>query len=122
MGIERISEFDTLTGVVLVNKKTISIFPASHFVTSEDKLKIAIKNIRKELEERLEFFKSQNKLLEYQTQISELQCMLNIPLPRIIRFGLNIPFSAVKTPLPTRLTTLILIFPATAVKQSSSII
>jgi len=64
--IERISEFDTLTGVVLVNKKTISIFPASHFVTSEDKLKIAIKNIRKELEERLEYFKSQNKLLEYQ--------------------------------------------------------
>ena len=64
--IERISEFDTLTGVVLVNKKTISIFPASHFVTSEDKLKIAIKNIKKELEERLEYFKSQNKLLEYQ--------------------------------------------------------
>ena len=64
--IERISEFDTLTGVILVNKKTISIFPASHFVTSEDKLKIAIKNIRKELEERLEYFKSQNKLLEYQ--------------------------------------------------------
>ena len=64
--IERISEFDTLTGVVLINKKTISIFPASHFVTSEDKLKIAIKNIRKELEERLEYFKSQNKLLEYQ--------------------------------------------------------
>jgi len=64
--IEKISEFDTLTGNVLVNKKTISIFPASHFVTSEDKLKIAINNIRKELEERLEYFKSQNKLLEYQ--------------------------------------------------------
>jgi len=64
--IERISEFDTLTGVILVNKKTVSIFPASHFVTSEDKLKIAVKNIRKELEDRLEYFKSQNKLIEYQ--------------------------------------------------------
>ena len=64
--IEKISEFDTLTGAILVNKKSVSIFPASHFVTSEDKLKIAVKNIRKELEERLEYFKSQNKLLEYQ--------------------------------------------------------
>lgn len=64
--IEKISEFDTLTGVILQNKKTISIFPASHFVTSDEKLKIAIQNIRKELEERLEFFKENNKLLEYQ--------------------------------------------------------
>ena len=64
--IEKISEFDTLTGVILQNKKTISIFPASHFVTSEDKLKIAIENIKKELEERLAYFKENNKLLEYQ--------------------------------------------------------
>ena len=64
--IDRICEFDTLTGAVLVDKKSISIFPASHFVTSEDKLKIAIKNIKQELEERLIYFKEQNKLLEYQ--------------------------------------------------------
>ena len=64
--IDRISEFDTLTGTVLNDKKTISIFPASHFVTSEDKLKKAIINIRKELEERLAYFKENNKLLEYQ--------------------------------------------------------
>ena len=64
--IDRISEFDTLTGAILSNKKTITIFPASHFVTSEEKLKIAIKNIRKELEERLEYFKQNNKLIEYQ--------------------------------------------------------
>ena len=64
--IEKISEFDTLTGTILVNKKSVSIFPASHFVTSEDKLKIAIKNIREELNERLEYFKNENKLLEYQ--------------------------------------------------------
>ena len=64
--IERICEFDLVTGSIITNKKTISIFPASHFVTSEDKLKIAIKNIRKELEEQLEYFKQNNKLLEYQ--------------------------------------------------------
>ena len=64
--IDRISEFDTLTGVILANKKSVSLFPASHFVTSEDKLKIAVANIRKELEERLAYFKENNKLLEYQ--------------------------------------------------------
>ena len=64
--IEKISEFDTLTGAILQNKRTVSIFPASHFVTSEDKLKIAIENIKKELEERLIYFKENNKLLEYQ--------------------------------------------------------
>ncbi len=64
--IDRISEFDTLTGTILANKKSVSLFPASHFVTSEDKLKIAVANIRKELEERLAYFKENNKLLEYQ--------------------------------------------------------
>ena len=64
--IDRISEFDTLTGAILSNKKTITIFPASHFVTSEEKLKIAIQNIRKELEQQLDFFKQNNKLIEYQ--------------------------------------------------------
>ena len=64
--IEAIKEFDPLTGSITSNKKTISLFPASHFVTSPEKLKIAIENIRKELEERLEYFKENNKLLEYQ--------------------------------------------------------
>ena len=64
--IERVSEFDTLTGVILNDKKSISIFPASHFVTSDEKLKIAIKNIKIELEEQLAYFKRENKLLEYQ--------------------------------------------------------
>ena len=64
--IDRISEFDVLTGVVTQSKKTISIFPASHFVTSDEKLQKAIQNIRKELEERLAYFKENNKLLEYQ--------------------------------------------------------
>ena len=64
--IEKISEFDTLTGNILLNKKTVSIFPASHFVTSEEKLKVAITNIKQELQEQLEYFKKNNKLLEYQ--------------------------------------------------------
>ena len=64
--IDRISEFDLVTGSILFDKKTVSIFPASHFVTSEDKLKIAVENIRQELKEQLKKFKSQNKLLEYQ--------------------------------------------------------
>ena len=61
--VDRISEIDTLTGAILSNKKTISIFPASHFVTSEEKLKHAIVTIKEELKSRLEELKSQNKLL-----------------------------------------------------------
>ena len=61
--IDRISEIDTLTGVVLGNKKNISIFPASHFVVSDDKLKAAIERIKVELKERLEELKADNKLL-----------------------------------------------------------
>ncbi len=64
--IDSIKEFDPLTGNITANKKTIALFPASHFVTSPEKLKIAIENIRKELDERLEYFKENNKLLEYQ--------------------------------------------------------
>ncbi len=64
--VERISEFDTLTGAILTDKKTVSIFPASHFVTADWKLKKAIGNIREELKEQLEKFKKENKLLEYQ--------------------------------------------------------
>lgn len=64
--IDRISEFDTITGKIIKDKKSISIFPASHFVTSDDKLKIAVKNIKEELNERLEYFKEHNKLIEEQ--------------------------------------------------------
>ena len=64
--IDRISEIDPLTGAIKNNKKTVSIFPASHFVTSDEKLKVAIKTIKEELKDRLEYFKENNKLLEYQ--------------------------------------------------------
>ena len=64
--IDRISEFDTLTGKILKDKKSVSIFPASHFVTSDAKLKQAIENIRKEAEERCNYFKEKGKLIEEQ--------------------------------------------------------
>lgn len=62
--IDRISEIDSLTGNILNNKKSISIFPASHFVISDDKLHEAVKRIKEELKERLTYFKENNKLLE----------------------------------------------------------
>ena len=64
--VDRISEMDTLTGAIIKNKKSVTIFPASHFVTSEEKLKEAIKRIKEELKERVEVLKSENKLLECQ--------------------------------------------------------
>ena len=64
--IDRICTFDPLTGVIEQNKKTISIFPASHFVTSSEKLKIAIERIEKELEDRLKVLHDNGKLLEEQ--------------------------------------------------------
>ena len=64
--IDRISMFEPLTGRTLNTVKTISIFPASLFVTSDEKLKEAIKRIENELKERLEELKSEGKLLEEQ--------------------------------------------------------
>ena len=64
--IDRISEIDSLTGKVERVIKNITIFPASHFVTSEGKMKKAIETIKEELKDRLEELKAQNKLLEAQ--------------------------------------------------------
>ena len=61
--IDRISEIDTLKGTILNNMKNISIFPASHFVVSDEKLKAAIARIKEELKERLQELRENNKLL-----------------------------------------------------------
>ncbi len=61
--IDRICEIDTLTGVVTNNVKNVSIFPASHFVVSDQKLQDAIVRIKEELKERLEELKAENKLV-----------------------------------------------------------
>ena len=62
--IDRISAIDVLTGAVIENKKSIAIFPASHFVVGDEKLKAAIKRIKEELVERVDYFKEHNKPLE----------------------------------------------------------
>ncbi|MCF6138708.1 excinuclease ABC subunit UvrB [Pseudalkalibacillus berkeleyi] len=64
--IDRITEVDALTGEILGERKHVAIFPASHFVTREEKMKLAIKRIQAELEERLKELKDQDKLLEAQ--------------------------------------------------------
>nr|WP_272506128.1 excinuclease ABC subunit UvrB [Natronobacillus azotifigens] len=64
--IDRIREVDALTGEIIGDREHIAIFPASHFVTGEDKLKIAMKNIEAELEEQLKYFRENDKLLEAQ--------------------------------------------------------
>ncbi|MFB5660913.1 excinuclease ABC subunit UvrB [Alteribacillus sp. HJP-4] len=64
--IDRITEVDALTGEVLGERKHIAIFPASHFVTREEKLTRAIKNIEKELAGQLKKFREEGKELEAQ--------------------------------------------------------
>lgn len=64
--IDRISEIDSLTGEVLGFRNHITVFPASHYVTSKEKLLKAVKRIQDELEQRLNYFRSQEKLLEAQ--------------------------------------------------------
>ncbi|MGH7239449.1 MAG: excinuclease ABC subunit UvrB, partial [Candidatus Saccharimonadales bacterium] len=64
--VERITRIDPLTGEILKNLKTVTIFPGSHYVTPHDQLKIAMEKIETELAERLAFFKKNNKLLEAQ--------------------------------------------------------
>ena len=64
--IDKIVEFDIVTVKVLTEKNSISLFAASHFVTNNEKIKKAVKNIKEELEERLAYLKKENKLLEYQ--------------------------------------------------------
>jgi len=62
--IDRIVEIDPLTGELLTELDSIDIYPAKHFVTSHDKLMPAIENIQKELAERLDELKRQEKVLE----------------------------------------------------------
>ena len=64
--VDRICIFDPLTGVLEKQVKNISIFPATHFVTSKEKLQEAIRRIQEELEKQLKYFKDNNKLLEEQ--------------------------------------------------------
>ena len=64
--IEKISEINPLTGKVIATRNHVMIFPNSHYVTTTDKMERAIISIEKELEERVKYFKENNKLLEAQ--------------------------------------------------------
>ncbi|KOP63776.1 excinuclease ABC subunit B [Lysinibacillus sp. FJAT-14745] len=64
--IDRIREVDALTGEILAERDHVAIFPASHFVTREEKMRKAIENIEKELEERLALLRAEDRLLEAQ--------------------------------------------------------
>ena len=64
--IEKITTVDNLTGEVLNKKNSFSIFPAKHWVTSEERMSSAIKDIESELDDQIKILKSQNKLLELQ--------------------------------------------------------
>ena len=62
--IERIVQIDQLTGEVLLEKEEIDIYPAKHFLTSRDKMKMAVNDIRNELTDRSSYLRSHDKLLE----------------------------------------------------------
>ncbi len=64
--VERIINIDPLTGEIIKEVDSVTIFPGSHYVTPREKLAVAIKNIRKESEERVKWFESHSKLLEAQ--------------------------------------------------------
>ena len=64
--IEKISEVDYVTGNVIARRNHAAIFPASHYITTKDKMESAISEIEKELEERMAYFKENDKLLELQ--------------------------------------------------------
>ena len=64
--VDRITEFDPLTGEVKSRLEHVAIFPASHYVVSAEKMEAAIKNIEAELKERVDYFKREDKLIEAQ--------------------------------------------------------
>ena len=81
--VERISSVDPLTGELLSELDSLDIFPAKHFVTSKEKLELAIESIRQELKERLAELKGQDKLLE----ASRLEERTNYDLEMLVEAG-----------------------------------
>ena len=81
--VERISEFDVLTGEIAGERKEVIIFPASHYVTDEEDMKVAEGTIRKELREQVALFNAQGKLLEAQ----RIEQRTNFDLEMIAEMG-----------------------------------
>ncbi len=82
--VERISEFDPLTGEVILDHARLEIFPATQFITDEDKLEAAIEDIQQELQERIAFFKERTMLLE--AQRIEQRTMYDLEMLREVGF------------------------------------
>lgn len=82
--IERIAEINVLTGEMSGLRNHVSIFPASHYVTSSDKLDRAILDIEKELQERVQYFKENEKLIE--AQRIQQRTMYDIEMLREVGF------------------------------------
>jgi excinuclease ABC subunit B len=81
--IERIMEVDSLTGEMLAEKESIDIYPAKHFVTSRDKLLLAMEDIKRELAQRLTELNSQGKLLE----AARLETRTNYDMEMLVEMG-----------------------------------
>ncbi len=64
--IERIAQFDPLTGEIIANHEVVVVFPAAQFVADQDKLKVALHNIQLELDQQVNFFKREGKIVEAQ--------------------------------------------------------
>lgn len=82
--IEKITEVNALTGEIIGKRNHVSIFPASHFATSSDKIEHAIKGIERELEERVKYFQDNGKLLE--AQRIQQRTMYDIEMLREVGF------------------------------------
>ncbi len=82
--IERILEVNGLTGEIIGQRNHVSIFPASHYATGMDKIELAIKGIEEELEERVKFFKDNDKLIE--AQRIQQRTMYDIEMLREVGF------------------------------------
>jgi excinuclease ABC subunit B len=82
--VEKIAEINTLTGEILDKPEEIFIFPAKHFMTSEDRVEQALLDIEKELQERIDYFVSRNKLIE--AQRIEMRTRFDLEMIREIGF------------------------------------
>ena len=110
--IERIGEINALTGEILGYRNHLTIYPASHYVTPKDKLEAAIVKIEAELEERIKYFKDNNKLIE--AQRIEQRTRYDIEMLREVGFCQGIEnYSSVLSgrPIGSRPYTLIDYFP-----------
>lgn len=81
--VERIVQFDPLTGELIAQHETVVVFPAAQFMADQDKLKVALNNIELELEEQVKFFNQQGKLLESQ----RIQQRVNYDLEMLREMG-----------------------------------